>query len=116
MTTTVTTKLECEYDNLFAALSKSHVHSMGATVKAGTTLERGSLVKLDGDYVVLVTAAADEVYGVVAKTVTAGESDEPTVIYTDGEFNGNKIIVGGEDLSASDFVASARKAGIIIRV
>lgn len=101
------------YDALFSVNMQNSLVPVEIKVAKGTVLKRGTLVKLDETgNAVIVAANSDEVYGVVAKDIDGTDAATVGTAYVNGEFNASALTVTG---TVTDYVAAARKAGIIIR-
>lgn len=120
------------YDNLFSGNIPEKQTAAGTLRKctAETSYKRGTLLaksSIDGLLVILGTeaAAADsskntpaevlEPYGVLCDDVTVGTTDnEPCVIYTQGKFNTNALIVADDYTITETDKDTLRKYNIIL--
>lgn len=118
------------YDNLFAGNIPEKQTAAGTLRKgsAETEFKRGTLLaksSADGLLVILgtETAAAEsgkaaevlEPYGVLCDDVTVGTTDnEPCVIYTQGKFNTNALIVADDYTITEADKDTLRKYNIIL--
>lgn len=116
---------EVSYDNLFAgAIPQSR--PMGGVIRkeatAAVTYKRGTLLaksSVDAKLVILGTTAATsetlEPYGVLCDDVTVGTAeDEPCVIYAEGNFNSNSLIVASGYTITEQDKDTLRKYGIVM--
>lgn len=121
---------EVSYDNLFAGNIPEKQTAAGTLRKgsAETEFKRGTLLaksSADGLLVILGTEAAAaesdkaaevlEPYGVLCDDVTVGTTDnEPCVIYTQGKFNTNALIVADDYTITEADKDTLRKYNIIL--
>lgn len=115
---------EVSYDNLFAGAIPAARPAGGvirkgsakATYKRGTVLAKSSI---DAKLVILGTEAAEkevlEPYGILCDDVEVGTTeDEPCVIYAEGNFNSNSLIVATDYTITEQDKDTLRKYGIVL--
>lgn len=102
------------YDSLISGLNRSEMKTFPVTVLEGQNLKRGALVKFAAGKVQAVTEKTDTVFGIIAEDVDATKGELPGVVYVNGDFNADAIVLA-EGLTASDFVLAARNVGIFLR-
>lgn len=119
MTQELHTQEGMDYDKLLAVPNRAPINSLKVTVATGENLKRGTIVTLDTatGKVKAVTVKTQEVYGILAEDCDATSADVESVIYTNGDFNAEALILGTvtDSSTVADYAASARKVDIFFR-
>ena len=119
MATELHTQESCSYDNLISVPNRAPINSIKVTLASGNNCKRGTILTLDtsSGKAKAVTKKTDEVYGILAEDCDASSADVDTVIYTNGDFNTDALLVGTvtDSSTPKDYAVSARKVDIFFR-
>lgn len=109
--------LTTDYDKLISGLNRGDMRTFPVTVKQGGVLKRGTLVTYADGKVSAVTTKTDTVFGIICADVDATEADADGVVYTNGDFNKEAVILGTvtDGATVDDFFLAARNVGIFMR-
>ncbi len=111
------TTLTTDYDKLISGLNRGDMRTFPVTVKSGAALKRGALVTYADGKVSAVATKTDSVFGILCEDVDASKADAPGVVYTNGDFNKDAVIIGTltDEGTIDDFILAARNVGIFLR-
>jgi hypothetical protein len=107
-------------DNLFASGSGFPIAVDYLTIASGASLTRGTvlgIITASGKAAKVNSANTDgsqTAYAILCQDTDASAADVVAPVYLTGEFNGNSLVFGGTDTTATH-KAALRKIGIFIK-